>query len=74
MKGEMASKHGSSNQRAHAPTYYEDTAAQPPPSLASAPSICRVCTEYEPTSTPKVHVNSSPPAQTHVCSHYKAGL
>lgn len=59
MKGEMASKHGSSNQRAHTLTYYEDTAAQPPPSLASAPSICRVCTEYEPTSTPKVHVNSS---------------
>lgn len=53
MKGEMASKHGSSNQQAYALTYYEDSAAQHLPSLASAPSICCVCTEYKPTSTLK---------------------
>lgn len=53
MKGEMESKHGCSNQQAYALTYYGDTAAQHLPPLASAPSICCVCTEYKPTSTQK---------------------
>lgn len=53
MKGETEPKHGRSNQPAYALTYYEDTAAQHLPSLASAPSICCVRTEYKPTSAQK---------------------
>lgn len=58
MKGEMESKHGCSNQQAYALTYYEDGAAQPPPPLASAPSICCVCTEYV-HMHPEVGISSS---------------
>lgn len=53
MKGKMESKRGGSNQRAYAPTCHEDGAAQRPPPLASAPSICGVCAEYKPTPSQK---------------------